>query len=130
MQFVVFTGQHGIYKGPKQLDITVRTTDPIGRLFAPTWEIVRPIINSRKYGLHINTTWKDLENTYTAQYEALLLQKIGPAERQQIAELFQRDPFVVLMCYCKRHDFCHRNLVAQWFVRAGAHLGTMYGWIE
>lgn len=35
----IWTAQYQ-YPGPHRLDITVKGQDPIGRLFAPTWDMV------------------------------------------------------------------------------------------
>lgn len=124
MALQIFTGKINQYKGPNGIDITVKTIDPLGQLLAPTWAMVMPIINARKYGRSPDK-WAQLKNEYIKQYQEIL-NRIDENHPDFIKTLLDK-PYIVLLCYCERLRFCHRDLVAHWLVKKGANYG---GWLE
>jgi uncharacterized protein YeaO (DUF488 family) len=84
------------YNGPGRLDITIKTGS---RIFAPTWEMVLKLKSlemsqeeyTEKYGKMMESSYAK----YTHAWE----------------ELLDREA-VVLVCYCRPGNFCHRILLA------------------
>jgi uncharacterized protein YeaO (DUF488 family) len=98
----VYTSQYR-YKGKNRLDITVKS----GLQFlAPTWDMVMQY----KHGVIS-------EIEYEIQYRAKM-KKSYKEQRPLWDELLSRDE-VVLVCFCRKGDFCHRlllaNMLQNWF---------------
>ena len=56
---------------------------------------------------------------YTERFKREILSVLNPNQvAAELAALAQNDS-VCLLCYEKTGDFCHRNIVAEWFRRAG-----------
>ena len=100
----IYTAQYK-YSGEDRLDITVKGNDPIGRIFAPTWEMVR--------------LYKDYKNeiNYVRSYH-LLMQRSYRINRKIWEEILNRDS-VTLVCFCKENSFCHRYLLAEYLEKCG-----------
>ena len=98
------------YPGPHRLDITVKGQDPVGRLFAPRWDMV--------------TTYKDSKRTdadklvYIQQYHVLILDVIKKHPKEWEALLARK--YLVLVCFCKAGEFCHRHLLLHYLREYGA----------
>lgn len=87
------------YKDPRAIDITVKGQDPVGKILAPTWDMVKGL----KDGFFD-------ENTYRAMYvDKLDTQKFGNPYG-----VFLDPDIVILKCFCKPLTFCHRVLAARW----------------
>lgn len=99
----VYTSQYK-YKGEDRYDITVKTSD---KTFAPTWDMVM----GTKQG---KMTYKE----YTEKYYELM-RKSYKNNRRKWDELLNRDR-VVLVCFCRPGEFCHRILLAEILVKLGA----------
>ena len=72
--------------------------------------------------LHLLNAWNGggiTEKGYIRVYETEVLNNLSPnAVVYELTKMADgRD--VVLLCYEKASDFCHRHLVADWFNRAG-----------
>ena len=94
------------YPGPYRLDITVKGNDPIGKLFAPTWDMVNAYKETGD------------ERKYIDLYNGLMFD--SKLHNPQIwKDLLMRE-FLVLTCFCKYGDFCHRHLLTAELVRQGA----------
>lgn len=93
------------YPGSKRLDISVKGNDPIGKFFAPTWEM----LNEYK-----NNETPEGEQKYIAQYH-----KIIQANIHKLEELLKQDE-VVLVCFCAVDKFCHRHLLTHYLKLMGA----------
>jgi len=103
MTLKVYTAQYQ-YEGMNRLDITVKT----GLLmFAPTWEMVmdykKKKITKEKYTELYYEKMRKSYKTYTDIWRWLL-----------------RQDKVVLVCFCKRGEFCHRYLLKDMLVKLGA----------
>ena len=95
------------YSGPDRLDITVKGQDPVGKHFAPTWEMVMGIQNK--------TISKEL---YTYAYTGMMLCSryiSAPKVWEQIRNLDR----ITLVCFCPASAFCHRVLLANTFQNMG-----------
>ena len=61
------------------------------------------------------------QEKFTERYKKETLELLNPAEEyQKLETLCQRygAEAIVLLCYEKRGDFCHRRIVAEWFEEA------------
>lgn len=105
----VFTSQYR-YSGPDRLDITVKGNDPIGRVFAPTWNMV----NGLKSG-----TLSVAE--YTNKYQKILNASIMSNLRVW-DDILHRER-IVLVCFCPPNHFCHRHLLSTALGMLGAEIG-------
>lgn len=105
---VVFTSRIS-YRGPERLDITVKSGTGLGRILAPTWDMVLGV--KAGYG---DQRWQEkavqpmTETAYTERYYALLRKRYRE-NPDGFIELLRRDR-VVLCCYCRADAFCHRHL--------------------
>lgn len=62
----IYTAQYN-YKGGGRLDITVKGKHPIGRVFAPTWNMVMNLKQNPNY----------TEDNYKEDYSSLMLTSYG-----------------------------------------------------
>jgi hypothetical protein len=94
----VFTGRVG-YDGADGLDTTVKSGKGVGKLFAPTWELV------------MGYKRKELDEAQYTQSYLALIRKRYRSQKTAFIDLLHRERIVVL-CYCSRQaSFCHRHLV-------------------
>ena len=93
------------YRGEHGLDITRKSGTELGLVFAPSWDILRPALDHRKALEKLDAA------ALTAGQNAYL--------RDRLAEPMWRER-VVLLCYCRDRDRCHRRLVAEMLVKLGA----------
>lgn len=57
---------------------------------------------------------KDTEY-YIQKYQKNVLDKLNPSEvYNDLLNLFKNDEDIVLLCWEKSGDFCHRHLIAKW----------------
>ena len=84
---------------------------------APTWRI----LSSWKYGEHKGDT-----EYYKEQYKKQVLDHICLSTA--VSELLELTKVpvnkIILLCYEKPEDFCHRHLVADWITKYGVFLST------
>jgi uncharacterized protein YeaO (DUF488 family) len=90
------------YSGGDRFDITVKGQDPIGKHFAPTWEMVKSIKNG--------TISQEL---YTLAYTGILSKSLAtnPQVWQQIQNTYYQKR-ITLVCFCPPGTFCHRLILA------------------
>lgn len=99
--------RRGFY-GDRGLDITIKSSGPIGKIFAPTWGMVMGFKEGR-------ITWEE----YVEQYKAHM--RVSFRKHRDIWDnILMRDQ-VVLLCYCRDEQHCHRSLLRDMFLRLGAH---------
>jgi len=96
------------YYGEARLDVTVKGQDPLGRHFAPTWEMLRAwqsrTLNNREY---------------THQYYELMRDRFR-VNREPWIELLAKSR-IVLVCFEKpEENFCHRFILANILQKMGA----------
>ena len=99
----IWTAQYR-YSGPDRLDITVKGNDPIGRTFAPTWDMVK------KY-----TSGQEGQNTYSERYWTLIAERLAEDNSSLIWVLEQQE--LTFICFCPLGAFCHRILLARDILR-------------
>ena len=107
------------YPGPYRLDITVKAQDPIGKIFAPTWDMV---MKHKKASTMYNTI--SANQDYTEEYKNLMIASYD-SDTSIWEEILSRE-YVVLVCFCPFKSFCHRNILAGYFKTLGAeYLGEI-----
>jgi hypothetical protein len=98
----IFTAQYR-YSGPDRLDVTVKGQDPVGKAFAPTWEMVKGVKN----GFFS-------EDDYLSRYKPILDRGLASS-----GGAFENKEKVVLVCFCGPGTFCHRITMAEEMERRG-----------
>lgn len=94
------------YSGPDRLDVTVKGNDPIGSLFAPTWDMVKGFKSGEidEYG-------------YEKRYRSLMNARYNVSKDAfKFAVSSQR----TLVCFCPPGAFCHRVILAEGLENLGA----------
>jgi hypothetical protein len=108
---MLYTAQYR-YPGKDRLDITVKGQDRFGKLFAPTWAMVK--LAKAEAG-----NWQEL---YIGQYYDLLIDrwKTSGAEMYRLVEMLQGNFYtgmrardITLVCFCPAGVFCHRHLLVK-----------------
>jgi hypothetical protein len=96
------------------LDISRKGGDPFGIHFAPSWFILRPMLEMRKkFGRVTEQAWNFYKlDYYTEMYVSLCA---WPSAWQT---LLQRD-LVTLCCYCSDATHCHRLLLVDFLRELG-----------
>lgn len=102
----IYTAQYR-YSGDDRLDITVKGKDPIGRLFAPSWEMVMGSKEGR-------ISWPEYKEMYKE-----LMRNSYRQHKDVWGEILNREE-VTLVCFCQTGADCHRYLLADYFVKLGA----------
>jgi uncharacterized protein YeaO (DUF488 family) len=104
----IYTGRVQYYHGPDKLDITVKSGI---QAFAPTW----PMVMNHKKGLITDQ-----------QYTEMYLEKMRQSylsNKSYWEGLLKNHDKLVLCCYCKFGDFCHRHILAEILVTLAKALG-------
>lgn len=111
----LYTAQYR-YPGQDRLDITVKGNNIAGKLYAPTWDMVKGLKN------HLIT-----EDAYTVGYYELLqdrwkkdwldfrastIRLVQMVSGGGINNMPKRD--LTLVCFCPKDTFCHRYLLVNW----------------
>lgn len=95
------------YPGPDRLDITVKGQDPVGKYFAPTWEMVQNYKSGRLS-----------EEEYTKLYYESLIDNWVHLKgfKERVLGLIERSKkeSITLVCFCPAGTFCHRHLLINW----------------
>ncbi len=92
------------YSGNDRFDITVKGQDPLGKHFAPTWEMVKGIKNG--------TISQQL---YTLAYTGILSKSHATNYQvwQQVQNMYPTR--ITFVCFCPTNTFCHRQILAEVF---------------
>jgi len=104
---MIYTSQFA-YKGEGRLDITVAAQTP----FSPTWKMVgdyKAFGKKAKYTFYYH---QRMQRSYrdNFKYWKDVLDKSTKSD-------------IVLVCYCKAGEFCHRLLLAEYLQKCGAQYG-------
>lgn len=99
------------YAGPDRLDVTRKSGDPT---FAPSWEILRPMIALRRAGGDELDAWPRYVADYTAE-----MRTSYRSQRAAWDALLSRDE-ITLCCYCTDAQHCHRTVLAEILGKLGA----------
>jgi len=102
----LYTSQFN-YSGDDRLDITVKTKDPLGKIFAPTWDIVIPYkqktLTEKEYTEIYLSRMRESYKNYLAKWQTVLNKNL-----------------ITLVCYCRKGQFCHRLILANILQKLGA----------
>lgn len=104
------------YSGPDRLDITRQSAGPDGLPFAPSWQILRPMIALRRAGGDALAAWPKYVEDYTAEM------RTSYRERRAAWDVLLARTGVTLVCYCVDAAHCHRTLLAEILAKLGARL--------
>ena len=117
----IYTGYYGnmkAYRGMVCVGISIGT---------PKWlKVDIPncrALNPKPYMLHME------REQYTRAYNQLL-KGLSPQEIVRFLEEVSGGKDVVLLCYEKPEDFCHRQLVAEWLTRNGVSVEEYFKPVE
>ena len=99
---MLYTAQYR-YSGPDRLDITAKSKDPVGKLFAPTWDMIKDL----KAG-------KITEKQYRAMYHVILMSR-WEHYGLELTEISNKAKYqdLTLVCFCPSDAFCHRYLLME-----------------
>ena len=92
------------YSGDDKLDISAKSST-IGRIFAPTWEMINNVKNN-----------KISEKEYVKLYIDMM--KHSYESNNKWEEFLTKDK-LVLCCYCPPLTFCHRYILTDIFIKLG-----------
>ena len=118
------------YRGADRLDITRKTADPVGVVFAPSWDILRPALALREISRETrNATGladriglaERIENTMWELYASAYRAEMRLSYREHRATwdaVLARRGTLALVCFCVESDHCHRTLAAKILVAA------------
>lgn len=105
---------------PDRLDITRKSAELDGVIFAPSWAILRPALaaradaKARRDPSIMEAAWAAYEPAYLAEMRRSYVEH-RPAWERLLAR--QR---VVLVCFCTDPARCHRTLLAGIMAKLGA----------
>lgn len=122
---VLFTSRIA-YRGIDQLDTTVKSGAGLGKLLAPTWELVGGVKHHETQGR--DQRWvKYAPLTYEQYIDGYyaLLRKRYKADATSFLSLLERDRLVVC-CYCAAGAFCHRHLAVDILGKIAAAKGLPF----
>lgn len=104
------------YGVPDRLDITRKSADPVGVVFAPSWAILGPALELRKRGVKTEESWADYVELYTAE-----MRRSYVTHRSTWNAVLARES-VTLVCFCTDANQCHRTVLAGFFGKLGARV--------
>jgi len=101
------------YAGPDRLDVTRMSAGPEGLAFAPSWSILRPMLQRRREDYVTEAEWLAYADAYTAE-----MRDSYRGQRARWDALLERDE-VTLVCYCMDARHCHRTVLAEILTKLG-----------
>jgi hypothetical protein len=116
---VLYTAQYR-YPGQDRLDITVKGNDPAGKLFAPTWAMVKGVkdgtlseawYEETYYNLLIDRWHKNYLGFRASLAKLVDIVKGGQECFRFLYGMPPRD--ITLVCFCPAGTFCHRHLLVK-----------------
>lgn len=106
---------HYRYGGPDRLDVTVKGQHQFGKVLAPRWDMV---MTTKTHGAKAHA-W------YIQEYH-----KILEAVPNHVWQELLSHRRIVFVCFCRKEDFCHRNLLVE-YMRDIRRFPVYYdGWID
>lgn len=104
------------YAGADRLDVTRKSAGPEGLPFAPSWRILRPVIEARRNGSSWVWLWPRYVDDYTAEM------RTSYRDQRPAWDALLGRAEVTLLCYCTDAEHCHRTLLAGMLGRLGAEM--------
>lgn len=92
---------------PDRLDVTRQSGSELGKVFAPSWMLLRPFLAKRKADLLTERDWLDYVARYTDEMRTSF-RRHGDAWESLLAR--ER---VVLVCFCTDPERCHRTVLGR-----------------
>jgi len=120
----IYTSQYS-YRGNNRLDITVKGNDPIGKLYAPTWDLLMAVKKKR-------LSLEAFSHSFYA-----LMRKRYTENPEKFKQILQQDE-IVLVCFERPEaGYCHRYIVANILCKLGGEYkgelnidGTFWGKVD
>jgi len=103
----IYTAQYR-YSGPDRLDITVKGVDPVGKTFAPTWDMVMRIKKNEIDEAH-----------YEREYRSLMNERYR-LDSTAFTSLASGEGTKTMVCFCPPGTFCHRIILVEGLEKLGA----------
>lgn len=103
------------YPQPDFIDITVKGGHPVGKVFAPNWDMVMGY-KKGKYDVEAYSKmyWQRMRHSWV--------------QNKPVWKYVLSRREVVFLCYCKAEAFCHRKELVKIFTKLGAqYMGEMKG---
>jgi hypothetical protein len=102
------------------IDITIKSAGPIGRVLTPTWGLVAGYKHHQQLeaGQEVDERWRKYWPLTWEEYAESYLNvlrlryRTGQIEFVRLLEHGEREGKLVLCCYCRPGDHCHRHLAA------------------
>lgn len=101
------------YYGDDALDISLRTQDSLGKIFAPSESLVSDFADFVEYRNH--------QREFMRRYSLEIAEKFS-VNQSHIEALFECD-VICFVCSCFEQRSCHRVIAARWLKRHGAEYG-------
>lgn len=102
------------YDGIDRLDVSRSGNDPIGRVFAPSWPLLRPHLERRRHRVISIDDWDSYVDSYIEE-----MRKSYRSNKTIWDTVAARDR-VTFCCFCKSARHCHRTVLARLLERIGA----------
>jgi hypothetical protein len=116
-------------RDPDRFDITRKSGDVDGIVFAPSWAILRPALEARRAESDAATevgralAVQRNDDAWAVYVPAYLAEMRVSYRRHRAAwETLRARPRVVLVCYCVDPERCHRTLLAGILAKLGAEV--------
>lgn len=114
------------------LDITRKSGSGDGLAFAPSWEILRPVLTAREEAERLRRAM-DGRGASRVEDEAWRVYRPRFVEEMRASYTYDRGPWerllarghAVLLCYCTNPERCHRTILAREIL---PKLGAVYGY--
>jgi hypothetical protein len=106
---MLYTAQYR-YSGQDRIDITVKGNHVVGKLYAPTWDMVMGLKNGKiSEAEYTSTYYKMLCDRWdNKDYRETTLRLVDMVTGSQPRDL-------TFVCFCPTGNFCHRYLLVKWF---------------
>ncbi|MBN1430339.1 MAG: hypothetical protein JXB07_18360 [Anaerolineae bacterium] len=104
---IITTGQISRISVP-YLDITVKSGQGVGRLLAPTWDMVMGVKRGTLSQADYTEFYLNLLRTRYRDNKAGFIQLLTPDSSE-----------LCVSCYCRPHSFCHRYIAVEVLQKIG-----------
>ena len=116
MTLTVYTARIS-YRGFDRLDVTRKTADAVGVTFAPSWTLLRPLLEQRRAGIPLTEEgWQDYVANYTAEM------RVSYRSHRSVWNDVLSGDRVTFCCFCTDATKCHRTILANLFKSLGANV--------
>ncbi|MBN1427420.1 MAG: hypothetical protein JXB07_03485 [Anaerolineae bacterium] len=108
---IITTGQINRISQP-YLDITIKSGQGLGKLLAPTWDMVMGIKRGTLSHAGYTERYLDLLRTRYCDNKAGFIQLLTPSNGE-----------LLIGCYCRPYSFCHRYIAVEVLQKIGQSHG-------